>query len=1214
MKYICAIFCLLLLSHNGRGQDSIQVRLILVGDAGQLLKGKQPVISAVRNNMTLDENTTVLYVGDNLYPAGLSMQGDINYNVLRASLDTQMNVAKGTKAKVIFIPGNHDWGNGSRDGLDKVLREQRYLFDNADPNVTFFPQDGCPGPVAIDLSPDVELVIIDSQWWLHPFVKPGIESDCDCKTKDELISSLEDILAKNSRKLVILACHHPMRSNGIHGGFFPLKSHIFPFTDYFPSAYIPLPIIGSIYPIARGVFGTPQDLKHPNYTQMRKEIGGLAKKHPNLIFVSGHEHNLQLLKDSTNYFIISGAGSKHTRVSANKNSDYVAEQYGFATLEISKNKNVRVDYYEIRDTGMYHAHTQNLLNFSKIPEKFLKDTATGGDPAFTYKDSVTVPADSALGGKTGFKRFMLGENYRKEWTTPVTFKVFRIKQEKGGFTVQSLGGGKQTKSLRLMDTKGKEWTLRTVEKDQEGELPENLRATIAQDIVQDLLSASHPYAALAVPTLAKAVGVVVATPTYYYVPDDPNFNSFYRPLFAGKVCLLEEREPTPDNKSKSTGKVIGDMLDDNDNHTDQEAVLRARLLDILIGDWDRHFDQWKFGTSDTGKGKLYYPIPRDRDQAFFYSDGRVVKKASQNNLRYLKGFTKDIQDINWFMYQGRDFDRIFMSNLDEEKWKNITNDFVAAVPDPLITSAVQKMPPAIFALNGETIINKMKSRRDQLPKLAMTYYKFLSKDVDVLGSNKREIFKVTAAGKGFNVKVFKLKKAGTPSSLMYDRTFDPAVTKEVRLYGFNDNDVFDIDEKVDSKIKIRIIGGGGSDTFNLKGNVHSIIYDFKNDSNYIQNSRKASNEMSNDPLINNYDPINFQYNFYRFPKINFGYNIEDKLFLGIGFIQRTYAFRKSPWSTNQKANVLYAPYTGSFQVKYQGEFNEILGKNDLLFNGELVSPSLNNFFGLGNETKISPSHNLDYYRVRYTYLNAEVMMRKRFNNVLNFLIGPTVFSYRTDYKDNKDRILGHPSQIGLDSLSVYTSKTYIGGKFGIVINNVNSDLLPTRGVLWDNEFSSESSVSGGKKNLTKLTSDMTVYSSLKDSASLVTVLRFGWGKIFTDKYEYFQALSLGTNNFLRGFRKNRFSGSKIAYQSIEARIRLMDSKSYILPGPFGLILFNEVGKVWVEGVKSKKWHDSYGAGLYFAPYNIAIISATIGISDEERLFNFSLGTKFNLTF
>ena len=117
----------------------------------------------------------------------------------------------------------------------------------------------------------------------------------------------------------------------------------------------------------------------------------------------------------------------------------------------------------------------------------------------------------------------------------------------------------------------------------------------------------------------------------------------YRPIFSKTVCALEEREPgSKVGETNSTAKVINKIIEDNDNHVDQEAVLNARLLDMLVGDWDRHFDQWRFGTDDTGKGKLYYPIPRDRDQVYFNSDGLLIKSISVNTIPYLRGFKRDI--------------------------------------------------------------------------------------------------------------------------------------------------------------------------------------------------------------------------------------------------------------------------------------------------------------------------------------------------------------------------------------------------------------------------------------------------------------------------------------------------------------------------------------------------------------------------------------------
>ena len=126
-------------------------------------------------------------------------------------------------------------------GYAAILREQAYINAVGDQHVKFFPADGCGGPVEIPISDDVTMVVFDSQWWIHPYDKPGIESDCPNKTKTEVLSQLEDILARNSKKLVLLACHHPFKSYGPHGGNYGLKQHIFPFTEMWPKLYIPLP-------------------------------------------------------------------------------------------------------------------------------------------------------------------------------------------------------------------------------------------------------------------------------------------------------------------------------------------------------------------------------------------------------------------------------------------------------------------------------------------------------------------------------------------------------------------------------------------------------------------------------------------------------------------------------------------------------------------------------------------------------------------------------------------------------------------------------------------------------------------------------------------------------------------------------------------------------------------------------------------------------------
>ncbi|HYJ37833.1 MAG TPA: metallophosphoesterase, partial [Chitinophagaceae bacterium] len=189
--------------------DSIVRRIVLVGDAGSLTKGEQPVSQAIKKNVPIDERTTIIYLGDNIYKVGLPDDAYVGYQQARIVLDSQVAIVKNTAAKVYMIPGNHDWNNGGPGGYDAVLREQLYVDLLDIKNVKFYPEGGCPGPVEVPIGEDILLLIIDSQWWIHPFDKPGIESDCPYKTKDEVLAQITDILARNYKKLVIFATHHP---------------------------------------------------------------------------------------------------------------------------------------------------------------------------------------------------------------------------------------------------------------------------------------------------------------------------------------------------------------------------------------------------------------------------------------------------------------------------------------------------------------------------------------------------------------------------------------------------------------------------------------------------------------------------------------------------------------------------------------------------------------------------------------------------------------------------------------------------------------------------------------------------------------------------------------------------------------------------------------------------------------------------------------------
>ncbi|OLY93011.1 hypothetical protein SAMN05444008_104114 [Cnuella takakiae] len=419
-------------------------------------------------------------------------------------------------------------------------------------------------------------------------------------------------------------------------------------------------------------------------------------------------------------------------------------------------------------------------------------------------DSVKVPASSRYHKPGLLRQFFIGGNYRKEWGTPVTMPVLHLATT--GLAIKELGGGQQTKSLKLKDARGLEWALRTVDKDVEKALPEKLRNTLAEKIVQDLISAANPYAPLVVAQLAKAVQVPAPDPKLYFVPDDPAFGE-YRKIFANQICYLELRDPTLDaTESRNSEYLLTQMAQDNKVLIMQEEVLRGRLLDMLIADWDRHADQWRWGSVDSAGAKYFYAIPRDRDQAFFTATGLIPRVGKAVAMQHLNWYKQDMRGLDKLNYKSREFDRIYLNELDRQDWQRIINEVVQNWNDGVIEAAVAKLPPPVLSISGKEITQKLKGRRDDMLKSVLQYYGQLATEVQVWGSKDAELFEVSNDGDKVRVQVYVMGPKQQKGLLRYDRLFDPSETKALHLDGLGGADRFEVKEYQGRKPKLYLYG------------------------------------------------------------------------------------------------------------------------------------------------------------------------------------------------------------------------------------------------------------------------------------------------------------------------------------------------------------------------------------------------------------------------
>jgi hypothetical protein len=433
--------------------------------------------------------------------------------------------------------------------------------------------------------------------------------------------------------------------------------------------------------------------------------------------------------------------------------------------------------------------------------------------SFVKFDSVDAVASTQYQNPSALRKFFIGENYRKEWSTPVAMPVFDA--QKMRLKVEKLGGGMQTKSLQLEDVNGREWALRTVDKNAKGGLPEKMQSNkFIVSVVQDLISASHPYGALITDGLANALGVPSTQPRLFYVSQNSHLGK-YDSVFAGKVCLLELREVKKNDSG--TTELLADMQKNSSVQVDQIAVLKARLLDMLVADWDRHPDQYKWYK----EGKIYSIFPKDRDQAFFKSTGALPKALTLFVMKWIKGFNDDLSNIKNLNYKTQLFDAKFMNALDRKQWEQTIQQVQAALPDNVIQQAVLQLPPEFYAIRGKEIARKLIGRRNDLMHAGLKYYNYINTVVRLDGTNEDDRFELSEREGKINVRISNKQTA----KVWYDRSFDSKDTKIIELHGFNGNDIFHVQPNVSRGIKLKFFGESGTDIYELNGNAKKYVFD-----------------------------------------------------------------------------------------------------------------------------------------------------------------------------------------------------------------------------------------------------------------------------------------------------------------------------------------------------------------------------------------------------
>jgi hypothetical protein len=802
-------------------------------------------------------------------------------------------------------------------------------------------------------------------------------------------------------------------------------------------------------------------------------------------------------------------------------------------------------------------------------------------------------------------RWLLGAHYRTLWTTPIQAQVLDLEKFAGGLTASKRGGGEQTKSLRFKGADGREYQFRSVDKDPSKALPPPLQQGAARDVARDQASAGHPGAPVVVPPLLRSVGVLHAEPQYVVLPqDDPRLGEFAAE-FGGMLGTIEQRptdgdEDTPGFAGASdvvdSDELLKKIEDSPDDRVDTRAFLTARLMDLFLGDWDRHRDQWRWARFGDEKPHQWRPIPRDRDQAFVRFDGLLLTVARASAPQLVK-FGPDYSGTLGLTWNGRDLDRRLLVGLELPVYDSIAQELKSKLTDEVIEFAVAQLPPAYIPLDSTRLASALKQRRDKLPEVARDYYHHLAGEVEVHGTDLNDLAVAERIDDRYTqVSVAKLGKDGVAEEPYYIRRFDREETREVRLWLHSGDDRAVVRGPGDGGVKVRVLPGKGSDQV-ADSSAGGSVKLYTTDRDRVVEGRKVSLDAKP------YQPDTVAVRDWGgrwLSQLWFDAGPDIGLFLGTGVVLTQYGFRKDPFAARYRLRAGWATEAGTGRVDFSALWHRA---NSLVAGGVFARASgidVLRFNGFGNEVLAEGEE--EFYRVKQVDLTLIPYLSLPVGRRTSLRFGPRFRYSDTDFDD--DRFIAEMRPYGSGAFGM------LGGTADLRMDLRNRPNAATHGTLLVLGGSFYPSIWDVEETFGELHAEASTFLTA-DSMPLQPTLAFRLGgkRVWGD-FPYQEAAYIGDASTVRLGRQNRYAGDASVYANAELRL-FLSRFFFLVPGEFGVFGLGDIGRVYLEGESSDKWHGAAGGGIWASFIDRAnTMSVAVTSSSVRTAVYFKVGFGF----
>ena len=810
------------------------------------------------------------------------------------------------------------------------------------------------------------------------------------------------------------------------------------------------------------------------------------------------------------------------------------------------------------------------------------------------------------------QRRWFGNGYRDIWATPFEAPVLDLSKEGGGLEPVRQVGGLQTPGLAMRGADGRSYTFRSLHKEPERLLPPELRDSWPAKMIRDATSATHPGAAVILPVLAEAARVPHTEPRLVVMPDDPRLGKF-RDTFADKLGTFEEY-PTagPDNRPGFAGatEIISTTdlwerwLKGPENRIDSRALVRARILDLFVDNYDRRRGQWRW-MRIPGRSS-WVPLPEDPDMAFLHHDGLITKAMRQFRPQLLE-FSDDYPgSLEGPEILASEVDRWLLADVDLELYREIARELQSAWTDEVLDKAVEQLPAEWRAVDNGFISGSLKARRAELVDYVERFYRFITKKVDIHLTDQSERVTITKNSD----KQLTVTAAAGASAPYFERTFNTDHTDEIRVYVHGGDDQIGRNGS-GSSIHVRVLADDGTKTVDSP----NTRTEFWRGSGSITGSRFSTHDLwvnpapvKDAPWI---EPRNYGATTVVLPAVWYATDIG--FVIGATVTRTTYGFRSLPAAKKQvfRGGWAFGPMAG--KLEYHGLFTRPASKLAIDFRAFGSSVEQINYFGLGNET---PNQSSSRYRSRQRLFQLSPSLRIGSTPQFQMTVGPELRHARSDQDD--PTLLAEEAPYGTGLFGSLRFKATVEADSRQQTNtnimdlasggpNRESDQPPGVGI----RFRASTFVAppGLDVDSTYGGVDGQVVGYF-GSEDVQLALRVGGARLF-GTFPYFDAASVG-GSINRGYRTDRFAGQSSLYGSTELRMYLTGAKyQSIFPVRFGVVGFFDIGRVWMPGEDSRKWHPSGGGGVLLKAVGTPIVFRIVAAhSSESTLFYVGSGFRF----